>query len=44
MTWFAIFSLLAIGAVGGYSIGHDCGQAEGYLKGRAEEYKAGQSR
>ena len=44
MSFFYIFLLLTIGAVGGYTIGHSCGREEGYLDGVAEEYKAGQAR
>lgn len=44
MSWFFIFSLIVVSGAGGYSIGHECGEAEGYLKGRAEEYKTGRSR
>lgn len=40
MSFFWIFTLLFIGAIGGYSIGHDCGRQEGYAEGAAEMYKA----
>ena len=36
MSFFYIFLLLTIGAVGGYMIGHDTGYAEGNLDARAE--------
>ena len=38
MSFFYIFLLLTIGAVGGYMIGHDTGYEEGNIKGRAEMY------
>ena len=44
MSFFYIFLLLIIGAVGGYSIGHSTGREEGYLEGVSDEYKAGQER
>jgi hypothetical protein len=40
MSFFYIFLLLAIGAVGGYMIGHDTGREEGYIDASAEFYKA----
>ena len=40
MSFFYIFLLLMIGAVGGYSIGHSTGKEEGYLDASAEFYKA----
>ena len=44
MTAFYAFCIFAIGLVGGYMIGHDCGYEEGKLDGIAEEYYAGQER
>jgi len=40
MSFFWIFTLLAIGAVGGYMIGHDTGREEGYIDAAAEFHKA----
>ena len=36
MSFFYIFLLLTIGAVGGYMIGYDCGREEANIDARAE--------
>ena len=39
MSFFYVFLLLAIGAVGGYMIGVDSGREEGYLDAASEFHK-----
>jgi hypothetical protein len=40
MSFFTIFSIITLGAVLGYMIGHRTGLEEGYIQGSSEQYKA----
>jgi len=40
MSFFTILSIITLGAVLGYMIGHRCGLEEGYIRGTSDMYKA----